>query len=122
MAEVLVYVTAASRDHALLIGRQLVEERLAACVNVLGPIASIYRWEGEVCEDEEVAFIAKTRAELVPALSERVHDLHDYDTPCIVAVEIAGGNPEFLSWIGEQCLDPAAIPAEQDAEQPEPRA
>ena len=70
MAEVLVYVTAASRDHALLIGRQLVEERLAACVNVLGPIASIYRWEGEVCEDEEVAFIVKTRTELVTALSE----------------------------------------------------
>jgi periplasmic divalent cation tolerance protein len=118
MAEVLVYVTAASRDHALLIGRQLVEERLAACVNVLGSIASIYRWEGEGCEEEEVAFIAKSRAELVPALSERIHDLHYYDTPCIVAVEIVGGNPEFLSWIGGQCLDPTAVPADPDAEQP----
>lgn len=120
MAEVLVYVTAASRDHALLIGRTLVEERLAACVNVLGTITSIYRWEGEVCEEEEVAFIAKTRAELVPVLSERVHDLHDYDTPCVVAVEISGGNPEFLSWIGEQCLDQTAVPAERREEQPEP--
>ncbi len=120
MAEVLVYVTAASRDHALLIGRTLVEERLAACVNVLGSIASIYRWEGEVCEEEEVAFIAKTRAELVSALSERVHDLHDYETPCIVAVDITGGNPEFLAWIAGQCLDPAAMPAEKEAEQPEP--
>ena len=116
MAEVLVYVTAASRDHAVLIGRTLVEERLAACVNVLGPIASIYRWEGEVCEEEEVALIAKTRTDLVPALSERVHDLHDYDTPCVVAVEIAGGNPDVLAWIGEQCLDPAALPAEQAKE------
>ncbi|HRK96300.1 MAG TPA: divalent-cation tolerance protein CutA [Rhodospirillales bacterium] len=117
MAEVLVYVTAASRDHAVLIGRTLVQERLAACVNVLGPIASIYRWEGEVFEEEEVAFLVKTRSELVSALSERIEDLHDYETPCVVAVEIAGGNPEFLAWIGKQCLDPAAIPDAPETEE-----
>jgi periplasmic divalent cation tolerance protein len=116
MAEVLVYLTAASRDHAVLIGRTLVQERLAACVNVLGPIASIYRWEGEVCEEEEVAFIAKTRAELVSVLSERVHDLHDYETPCVVALAISDGNPEFLAWIGEQSLDRDAVPEERPAE------
>lgn len=117
MAEVLVYVTAASRDHAVLIGRTLVQERLAACVNVLGPIASIYRWEGEVFEEEEVAFLVKTRSGLVQALSERIEDLHDYETPCVVAVEIAGGNPEFLAWIGKQCLDPAAIPDAPETEE-----
>jgi periplasmic divalent cation tolerance protein len=103
MAEVLVYVTATSRDQALVIGRTVVEERLAACVNVLGPIASIYRWEGQVCEEEEVAFLVKTRTELVQALSERIKALHDYDCPCVVAIAIAGGNPDFLAWIGEQC-------------------
>lgn len=116
MGEVLVYVTAVSRDQALAIGRTLVDERLAACVNVLGSIASIYRWEGQVCEEEEVAFLVKTRTDLVPALAERIKDLHDYDCPCVVAIDITGGNADFLAWIGEQCLDPAALPAEQAKE------
>ena len=103
MPQVLVYVTAGSREKALAIGRAVVDERLAACVNILGSMTSIYRWQGEICEDEEVAFIVKTRDDLVAALSERIRALHDYDVPCVVALPIAAGNPDFLNWIAAQC-------------------
>lgn len=97
-----VYMTAATRRDALRIGDALVRERLAACVNVLGPIASIYRWKGRVTRGREVAFIAKTRAARVAALVARVRALHSYDVPCVVALDIKGGNPAFLRWIGEE--------------------
>lgn len=103
MAKMLVYATAASHDQALNIGRAVVTERLAACVNILGPIASLYRWQEEVCEDTEVAFLIKTRDDLVDALSDRIKALHEYACPCVVALPIAGGNPAFLTWIGQQC-------------------
>ena len=101
MDHVLVYMTASDQGEALRIGRALVEERLAACVNVLGPIRSVFRWEGAVQEGQEVAFIAKTRSALTGALAARVKALHSYSCPCVVAVPIAAGHPAFLAWIGE---------------------
>jgi periplasmic divalent cation tolerance protein len=98
-ATTLVYVTAGSRDEAVSIGRALVEARLAACANILPPITSIYRWDDAIQEDEEVGFIVKTRAELVPAVTARVSELHSYDCPCVVAMPITDGNPYFLDWI-----------------------
>lgn len=95
----LIYMTASDQEEAARIGRHLVEERLAACVNILGQSTSIYRWQGEVATDEEVAFIAKTRTELVGQLSARVSELHSYDCPCIVAVDLKNGSNEFLAWI-----------------------
>ena len=99
MPPVLVYMTAANADDAARIGRALVERRLAACANVLGPIRSFYWWDGAVQDDAEVAFIAKTRAELVPELTAAVKAMHPYSVPCVAALPIAGGNPEFLAWI-----------------------
>lgn len=98
----IVYMTAADRAEALTIGRALVAEHLAACVNVLGEITSVYRWEGAVQEDGEIAFIAKTTTDRVAALTERVKALHSYDVPCVVALPIADGNPDFLQWIGDE--------------------
>jgi len=95
-------MTAGSHGEAVRIGHALVAEKLAACVNVLGPITSIFRWEGETKEDSEVAFLAKTRCDLVEALSARVQTLHSYDCACVVALPIQGGNPPFLQWIGEE--------------------
>jgi periplasmic divalent cation tolerance protein len=95
-----VYVTAGSIDQAERIGAAVVEERLAACANVLPGVRSIYRWEGSVERDDEVALILKTRASLFDALQARVTELHDYDVPCIVAwpVEhIADGYRRWLS-------------------------
>jgi periplasmic divalent cation tolerance protein len=98
----LVYMTAASRDEARKIGRALVEGRLAACANVIDGMESIYWWEGKLTEDREAVLIAKTRAELVPALTERVKQLHSYSVPCIVALPILAGNPAYLGWLAAE--------------------
>jgi len=99
---VMVYLTARDARQAKRIGEALVKERLAACVNVLGPIASCYRWKGRVRRDREVALIAKTRRALAPRLSRRVKELHSYEVPCVVAMDIAGGNAAFLKWIASE--------------------
>lgn len=99
MSRVMVYMTAASAAEAERIGRALVERRLAACVNILGPVRSFYRWEGKVQDEAEVALIAKTRAELVPELTAAVRELHSYSVPCVAALPVADGNPDFLAWI-----------------------
>ncbi len=99
MSACLCYVTAGSRDEALAIGRALVEERLAACANVLDGMMSIYWWQDRLEQAQEAVLIAKTRTELFPALSARVQQLHSYDCPCVVALPIADGNPDYLAWI-----------------------
>ena len=96
---ILVYMTAASHEEAARIGRALVDERLAACVNILDGMTSIYRWEGAVEEAREVAFIAKTRAELFDRLSARVHELHSYQVPCVIELRVGRGNPAYLDWL-----------------------
>lgn len=98
----LIYMTAPSRDEALKIARVLVEERLAACANVLGGITSIYWWDGKVNQEGEVALTAKTRVGQVEALIARVRAIHPYDCPCVVAMPIVAGNPAFLEWIGQE--------------------
>ena len=104
MSATLVYVTAPSRDEAMKIARAAVEERLAACANVLAPMTSMYWWEGKVQEEGEVSFILKTRADLVPALTRRIKALHSYTCPCVVALPVTVGNPDFLAWIDAETL------------------
>ncbi len=96
---VLAYITAKDKSQALSIGRALVEERLAACVNVIDNMTSIYRWEGEINEDSEAVLIAKTSAENFNALTERVKQLHTYTCPCVISIPITGGNKEYLNWL-----------------------
>jgi len=100
MTQVLVYVTAASRDEALRIGRLVVESRLAACANVLpAATTSIYWWQGKLEQASEVSLLLKTKATLVDKLVAKVKENHSYECPCVVAVPIAGGNRQFLDWI-----------------------
>jgi periplasmic divalent cation tolerance protein len=99
MAHRLIYITAGSVEEAKAIGRALVEERLAACANVLGEVHSYYWWEGVLQEDSEASLVAKTTEALVAPLVERVKALHSYDCPCVVALPIEAGNPDFLDWI-----------------------
>lgn len=107
-----VYMTASSRDEAKRIGRALVEERLAACANVIDGMDSVYWWQGKLTEDREAVLIAKTRADLVPALSARVRALHSYTVPCVVALPILDGNPAYLAWLkDETALGAAAMPS-----------
>lgn len=96
----LVYVTAGSKEEAFSIGRVLVAEKLAACVNVIDQMNSIFEWEGEVQQDTEVIMIAKTAESRVPELIEKIKAEHSYDCPCIVCLPVSGGNPDFLEWVG----------------------
>ena len=98
----LVYMTAGSTEEARLIGEVLVAEQLAACVNLIDGMTSIYLWEGQVRRDTETVIIAKTTEHLVMALTDRVKTLHSYECPCIVALPVDAGNVEFLGWISNQ--------------------
>lgn len=99
----LVYITCADPAQAGRIGRALVEERLAACANVLLGMRSCYRWQGKVEEAEEAVLIAKTTAALVDTLTIRVKALHTYTIPCIVALPLVGGDAAYLAWIADGC-------------------
>lgn len=94
-----VYMTAGSAAEAREIGRSLVAERLAACVNIVDRMSSLYWWNDQIEEGQETVLIAKTRTALVETLTERVKALHSYDCPCVVRIDVAGGNPDFLAWI-----------------------
>ena len=85
------------------LARALVEERLAACVNIVPAVRSIYQWQGELCDDAEALLVAKTSAARVPALTERLVELHPYDVPEIIAVALAPGegNAAYLEWVAE---------------------
>ncbi|MDF7824627.1 divalent-cation tolerance protein CutA [Pontiellaceae bacterium B12227] len=100
-----VYVTAKDTDEAKTIARTVVEERLAACANVLGSIESIYWWDGKLCEDEEAALVLKTSAVRKKELIARIRELHSYETPCIVCLPVSDGNPDFLNWIAAETAE-----------------
>ena len=95
----IVHITASSREEAERIARALVEERLAACVNIIPGVTSIYTWEGKTCESSEVLLEAKTRASRFDALAKRVRELHSYDVPEIVAFRLEKGSPDYLDWV-----------------------
>ena len=96
-----VYATFGSEEEAHRIGRLCVEERLAACVNVLGPIHSIYRWQGTIEEAGEVAALFKTSADSAETLIARVAALHSYDVPAAVVWPIAGASESYAEWVVE---------------------
>ena len=91
-------------DEAKPLARQLVEERLIACANILPGVTSVYRWEGAVCEDEEALLVMKTSTERIPELTERIRALHSYEVPEVIALplETEEGNPTYLRWLMEQ--------------------
>ena len=97
-----VYMTVGSFEEAKSIGQILVGQNLAACVNLLENMTSIYNWEDKIEESQEVIMIAKTRKTLMPKLIETVNSLHSYDCPCILELPIQGGNLDYLSWIKSQ--------------------
>ena len=96
---IVVLVTAGSEEEGARIGRTLVEERLAACVNVVGPIRSIYRWEGAVEDAQEWLLVAKARASDFAALESRVRAVHSYEVPEVLALPVYGGGAAYLAWL-----------------------
>ena len=99
MSASLVYVTTTNSDEAAQIGKVLVTERLAASVNILGEVRSIYRWEREIHDKKEALLIAKTDTLRVDEIVDRIRSLHSYQCPCIVAWRLDGGNDDYLDWV-----------------------
>ena len=99
---VIVTSTTDSEAAARELATQAVEARLGACAQIVGPITSVYRWDGAVQTDQEWRVEIKTTAGRVPALTERLRQLHGYDLPEIIATPIAGGSAEYLAWLSEE--------------------
>jgi periplasmic divalent cation tolerance protein len=95
----LVLITAGSQEEAEAIARALVAERLAACVNVVPGITSIYRWQGKVQRDQEWLLVVKSRRDVLDNLVQRVQELHSYDLPEIIALPLVGGSAPYLAWL-----------------------
>jgi periplasmic divalent cation tolerance protein len=95
----IVFVTVPSRAEGERLADALVGEQLAACVNIVGPIRSIYRWQGEICRDDEHLLLIKTTRPRYAALEARVQALHPYEVPEIIAVPIEAGSAAYLAWI-----------------------
>ena len=98
----MLYVTCANTEEALRIAELAVEERLAACANLLGAIESVYRWEGKVEHGSEIALLLKTSESCADALTTRIKVLHSYECPCVVRLNVSGGNQDFLKWIADE--------------------
>lgn len=98
-----VLTTVGSQEEAEQLSSALVERRLAACVQVLGPIASRYRWQGQIEEAQEWQCVAKTEASLYPKVEGAIRELHSYDEPEIVATPIIAGSAGYLKWLSD-CL------------------
>jgi periplasmic divalent cation tolerance protein len=97
-----VYMTAGSLEEARKIARELVEAKLAACVNLIDNMNSFYLWDGRLQDDREVVLIAKTTAARIADLTARVRAIHSYDCPCVVSLPVDGGNQAFLDWIAAE--------------------
>lgn len=97
----LVFSTASSTEEGTSIGRRLVEERLAACVNVVPGARSFFFWKGELQEVDEALMLIKTRRDRYAALEQRIQALHSYSVPEILAVPVASGSPAYVAWVRE---------------------
>jgi periplasmic divalent cation tolerance protein len=101
-APVIVLSAIGAQPEAEQIARTLVDERLAACVNVIPGVVSVYRWKGAVEKENELVLVIKTMAQQVDALKKRLLELHPYELPEVVVIPIAGGHAAYLDWIAEQ--------------------
>jgi periplasmic divalent cation tolerance protein len=99
-----IYAVFANAEEAERIGRIVVEERLAACINILSPVRSIYRWKGEIETADEVAAILKTHHWRSDALMERIAELHSYEVPCIVAWPIEKIIGRYADWVEDTAI------------------
>ena len=106
MSAAMIYITCSDKSEAERIGQVLVESKLAACVNIVDGMQSMFWWQGQAEKDQETVLLAKTRTALVSRLTDKVRSVHSYDCPCVVALPIIDGNPEFLQWIHEETADP----------------
>ncbi|MDI6761715.1 MAG: divalent-cation tolerance protein CutA [Thermodesulfobacteriota bacterium] len=96
---IVVLITCGSEEEALRISRSLVEERLAACVNLISPVRSTYRWEGKICDEKEWLLIIKTQRKRFQEIETRVKSLHSYSVPEMISLPIIEGSSSYLEWL-----------------------
>ena len=101
-----VYTTLPNREQADRLAQQLVESHHAACVQVLGPLDSTYRWQGKLEHSQEWLLIAKTTMAAYAALEEQIRKLHPYEVPEILAAPMTAGNPAYLDWVRQEVAQP----------------
>ncbi|HMK54250.1 MAG TPA: divalent-cation tolerance protein CutA [Methanobacteriaceae archaeon] len=101
----LIYVTTSGENESKKIARILLEEKLAACANIIPSMKSFYWWEGKIEEDEESILILKTRSENLDNIIKRVKDIHSYDIPCVLEILINNGSEDYLKWLEESLND-----------------
>jgi len=97
--EMIVFVTTPDKDEAHSLAETLVFERLAACVNIIPAIESVYRWEGKITKDQEIVLLIKTTENRYAELEQRIQELHSYTTPEIIALKIERGSQAYLEWL-----------------------
>lgn len=108
--KIVVLSTCGSSQEAARIARALVEQRLAACVNVIGSVRSVYRWEGRVCDEDEVLLVIKTSRLLFDRVRRAIEKLHSYQVPEVICLPLIDASPNYLNWLG------AAVQGEGEAQ------
>ena len=103
---VALYVVFGTAEEAHRVGRDMIEQRLAACVNILGACHSIYRWEGEIEEASEVAAIFKTEVDRSEELMRAIHAVHSYEVPAMAVLPIASSHQDYVDWVIENAAEP----------------
>ena len=102
---VFAYITTKDKAQAKKIGKALLQERLAACVNIFDKMESMYWWKGKIQNEQETILIAKTTKKLFSKLSAKVRSMHSYECPCILQLEVKDGNKEYVKWLLENLSD-----------------
>jgi len=110
MGAIVVITTVGNEEQAFLIARELVARRLAACVNVLPGVRSVYRWQGKICRDGEHLLMVKTLESEREAVAAAIRELHSYELPEILSFPVGAGDERFLAWIADS-VDKSAVPA-----------
>jgi len=98
-----IYTTFADRDEACKVIKNLLDENLIACANIIDGMMSVYKWQGELCQEREVAVLLKTTTEQSQSVISRVTELHSYDIPCVVQWDITDANPDYENWL-KDCI------------------
>ena len=117
MGAIVVVTTVGEEEQALLIARELVARRLAACVNVVPGMRSVYRWQGKICRDTEYLLLVKTLAGEYEAVAAAIRELHSYELPEILSFAVGQGDERFLAWIADSVDKSKPVDVEEEEEQ-----
>ncbi len=101
MNEIVIFITSGSEEEAKKLARVLVEEKLAACVNILSGVESLYWWKGKIESSKEWMLVVKTQGKMVNKVVKRVKEIHSYEVPEVIALPIVEGNKDYLQWISD---------------------